>query len=97
MKGFRFFLEYASAAEKRKGTVKAVGPHIGTVIALELGPEFQRGRTWDCVASVYDRANSPVATSSVERAYLSEKCRRIPEATAREIHPQLFACLDAAE
>ncbi len=48
----------------------------------------------DCISAVQDISNSGVCGSSVSRGYLDERTTRIDEATARKLHPALFAFLD---
>lgn len=93
MKDVRFYLEYPSSADKRKGN------HSGTVFAAFSGngTHFSSGQ-WcqEGVGGVFDRPDSPVAGTSVSLQYLRKQCKRISEKQAREIHPNLFAYLDAA-
>jgi hypothetical protein len=44
----------------------------------------------DAVGAVYYTPNSPVATTGVSWEYIREKCKRIPESMAKEIHPELW-------
>jgi len=91
MKGYRFYEEFDSSYAKRKRKGQ------GNVLALDL-PEYHNGNgTMDCTAAVYPHPNSAVCGCSTSRDYLRLKCRRIPEAKAREIHPRLFAWLDSFE
>jgi hypothetical protein len=109
MKDVRFFLEYESKAEKNKGTRKSPGNHSGNVLALlctSHGRSFRYYTHWrqytnqepelvyDAVGATYFERNSPVSSTSVSHAYLTEKCKRISEALAREIHPALFEYFD---
>ena len=99
MKNYRFYLEYATPAEKRKGTVKNPGNHSGTVLALLLDDNnrpFYQGQSlnMDCISSVQAIPNSGVCFSGCSRGYLAENCRRIPERLARQIHPALFTHLE---
>lgn len=98
MKYVRFYLEYGSKQNKRKGIDE------GNVLALidTMGDGFRPQYTGDaytieCLAAVHFHPNSPVAGSSTTRDYLAETCKRIPEWKARQIHPTLFARLDAIE
>lgn len=86
MRGFRFYLEHRTPADKRKRA------HMGTVFALclEHMPHALEGGS-----AVFDRPNSPVCWGSASRDYLRHHCRRVSEATARAIHPRLFAYLEA--
>lgn len=96
MKGFKFYLEYETSTEKHKATRKALGNHNGNVIAVMDGSGFfgSMGYCYECLGSVLYCRNSPVATTSVTPDYLSDRCKRISEAQAREIHPELFKRLD---
>jgi len=96
MKGYTFYLEYPSQAEKRKATRKHPGNHSGNVIAT-FGTWFTGGSSGamiECVSAVYEWPNSAVCSSSVSISYIRERCKRISEAQAREIHPRLFDYLD---
>lgn len=98
MKGYKFYLEFPSAKVKRKSG-KANTGHSGTVIALATDPEFtyirNGGIVTEGLAAVFLNPNSPVNWGSVSWDYLREKCKRISEAEAREIHPNLFKRLDS--
>ena len=99
MKGIMFYVEYPSKAAKRK-VGKGIGyTHSGNVIA-----RFQDQAWWNgsqqvhgIICAVHSWRNSPVAGSSAVQEYLREYCKRIPESTAREIHPELFKRLDDTE
>lgn len=96
MKGYTFYLEYPTLKDKRKATRKYLGNHSGIVLAV-YGDWFSPGGHYskkECVSSVYDRPNSEVCTSSVCDTYIKDKCKRISEKQAREIHPNLFQYLD---
>jgi hypothetical protein len=103
MKGVRFYAEYPSAKEKRNATRKELGNHSGNVVALfyDFISWYNRGdgistfSGCDALAGVFDEPNSPVATTTVGFEYLRERCKRISEEQAREIHPELFNRLDA--
>jgi hypothetical protein len=43
--------------------------------------------------SVFDYADSPVASTAASRSFLN-RCRRISETKARQVHPALFERLD---
>lgn len=106
MLGINFYLEYPNKTEKHKGTRKSPGNHRGTVIAVMT--KHERGRwsnfpDWhyngqdhmaDAMGALFDEPNSPVCSTGVSPGYLDEKCKRISEKMAREIHPQLFVRLD---
>lgn len=97
MRGFRFYLEYASAADKRKGK------HAGNVFALCLDekPQYSRDAlgnwTQGGFGSVFAWSDSPVCYCATSLERLRKECKRISEAEARRIHPALFERLDKAE
>ena len=103
MKGYRFYLEYPNKTEKNKGTVKSPGNHCGTVVAM-LVEEAGRGYRFlhyhykpdvaEGIGSVLYEANSPVCVTGVAMGHLKDKCKRIPERLARQIHPRLFEYLE---
>ena len=91
MKGIRFYLEYPNKTEKNKATVKNLGNHSGNCIAVFLGrehicPDYTR----EALAAVTFYPNSGTCLTSVSDEYLREKCKRIPEYMAKEIHPKLY-------
>jgi hypothetical protein len=45
------------------------------------------------IGSVFDYADSPVASTAASRSFLN-RCHRISEAEARQVHPTLFERLD---
>lgn len=106
MKGFNFYLDYPSKKDKKQGTRKNPGNHLGNVIAVTT--RFERGRwtnfpDWwpygrrpiaSAIAAILHKPNSPVCGTSVSMDYLDERCKRISEKMAREIHPALFTYLD---
>ena len=92
MKGYRFYLEYETPADKRTGTVLAPGKHTGNVVATDLDTRHRGG--FEGLSSVYAHADSPVNWGALPFDFLATRCRRIPETLARLIHPQLFARLD---
>lgn len=95
MNGFRFFAEYPEGVSKRRPVSDAVN-----VVALSTEDRgcMENGQ-WvlECISGVYDRANSDVATTSVSRAYLNSRCKRVSEVVARKIHPRLFERLDTKD
>jgi len=99
MKYVRFYLEHKSPKDKRKGS------HCGTVFAAfdTMGDDFKPrfdGEGYyvlDGLGAVFAEPNSPVASTAASTDYLHQKCKRISEAEAREIHPALFERLDAEE
>jgi len=96
MKDVRFYLEYPNKQENHKATRKNLGNHGGNVIAVFYQNDFikEKDMYYDCLMGLLFKRNSPVVGSSVPQSYLSEKCKRISEQQAREIHPALFERLD---
>lgn len=90
MKGVRFYLQHDTPRDKRKGK------HNGNVFAAFYENKFF-SRLWlvEGVGAVFYTPNSAVAGTSAAIEYLDSNCKRISEAKAREIHPALFAYLDA--
>jgi len=96
MKGIRFYLEYPNRTEKNKGTRKNPGKHSGNVLAVfEDGFWGSNGWSYEALGAVNYYEDSSVGSTSVSPDYIREKCKRISERLAREIHPQLFAVLDS--
>lgn len=97
MKGFHFFLEYPTEKARRKATRAKIGDHSGTVLAAPVWGERSwvpgKDMVFECVSAVQDIPNSPVCGSQCSVGYLREKCLRISEAQAKEIHPKLFIYL----
>ena len=98
MKGIRFYLEYASPADKRKGV------HSGNAFAAfdSLGNNFVprlSGGVWvlDGLGALFAAPNSPVASTAYAIGLLRSHCKRISEKSAREIHPALFERLDMVD
>ncbi len=92
MTGIRFYLEFDSPQHKRRGE------HSGNVLAAYVcnGWYLSRGEPMiEGASAVYDWPNSAVCGGSASRGYLRTHCKRISEARAREIHPALFAYLEA--
>ena len=96
MKGYRFYLEFPSAKAKRQSGKENAG-HSGNCLALATDPEFtyvSNGIVTEGLTAVFFTPNSPVNWGGVSWDYLQGKCKRVSEATAREIHPALFQRLD---
>lgn len=97
MKGVRFYLEYKDAKHKRQGV------HEGNVIAVldVMGDGFRAQYmgdlqyTHECLGAIFFYPNSPVAGTQCHIGVLRERCKRISEAKARQIHPRLFERLDS--
>lgn len=97
MKGVMFYLDFNTPKRKRKGE------HTGNVIAAHVKQDgaflgFHSGESYliECISAVFEEGNSSVCSSSASIWYLSDSCKRISEAKAREIHPALFDRLDLA-
>ena len=98
MEGIRFYLDHATPQDKRKGV------HSGNVTAINLEtrrlayPEVHKSNdiVFEGMGAVYYYPNSPVMVTGVTGWWLRECGKRISEAKAREIHPELFRRLDNA-
>ena len=93
MKGYRFYLEFDSTADKRKGVAR------GKCMAVLLGKDGKPLRQSDpkmveCIAGVYDQHDSVCGGTSASRDYLRKNCKRVSENKAREIHPSLLKYLE---
>lgn len=87
MKGMRFYLEYATKADKRKGK------HLGRVFAAFVDVKRFDG-CYEGLGSIFEQANSPVAITAAHWRVMNDRFKRIREEEAREIHPNLFKVLD---
>lgn len=94
MKNIRFYQEFSD--EKKRiiptGNVVAVSTHNRGY------PDYFINRgvaVVECASAIFDESNSDCAGSTVSREYLQENTKRISEAKARKIHPNLFKYLDA--
>lgn len=90
MKGVRFYEEFDTRRAKRKG--QGNGQVIAVLVANGVRPGG--GGTYDAIGCPTYTPNGMPCGVTATRDYLREKCRRIPEARAREIHPNLFTMLD---
>ena len=89
MKGWRFYEEFETSKRKvSQGNVVAVSTTQEGVFTTGGIPKYE------CVSAVMFFSNSPVAFGSVGILYIEERCKRISEAKAREIHPMLFKYLE---
>lgn len=90
MKGYRFYLEYNSKQDKRKGKDQ------GNVLAFPIDSPWwvNGGYMHDCLSAVLFIPDSPVCWSSCSWEFLRENCKRISEKQARIIHHALFEYLD---
>ena len=90
MKDTRFYLEFDSTYRKRKGE------HSGNVFAAFPALITSGGRL-EGIGAVFFHPNSAVCGCAASLDYLRTRCKRISERRAREVHPELFRRLDAAE
>lgn len=91
MRGYRFYLEFDSPADKRAGRDN------GNVIAVMVENDifWSDGKAcYEAIGAVFFHANSMVCGTSVSVDYLATHTRRISKKEAREKHPNLFAYLD---
>ena len=95
MKDFRFYLEYPSLKDKRKGTRKSLGNHLGTCVAVSKSFYIQNGEIYnECGGGIFEKPDSVCTWTACTDGYLRDKCKRISEKQAREIHPNLFKYLE---
>ena len=95
MKGYAFYLEFPDKKARRKATRANIEGNSGTVVAVMLPYSWIPGSTcMEAFSAVYDEKNSPVCFTSCAQEYLDERCLRISEKVAREVHPELFKRLD---
>lgn len=99
MKGYRFYREHDSSAQKRR---KEGNGNVAAVLLDETGrPYYHHGagssQLVEGVGAVFYHANSDVASTSMSLEYLRERCTRVSEAEGRRIHPQLFAYLEQGD
>lgn len=92
MKHFRFYEEWDQPRWRKDAKP------TGNVVALYV-PEVAEGRVFvgeirECVGAVSDGASSPCRWSDASMAYISKNCKRVNEAKARGIHPELFDYLE---
>lgn len=95
MKGYRFYEEFGTKQGKRKGVSQ------GNVVAVQISPRgyadyhISNGVAMgEGFTGLYQDANSPVCYGSFSFDWLAETCKRVSEARAREVHPELFRRLD---
>lgn len=108
MNGFRFYAEMpADRASKRatkafpapftrdgiRRAVKAGNAFNVTAVFTDPEHRMQNGMV-ECIGAVFDRDNSPVTLTACSWDWLSSRCVRIDEETARKSHPELFKRLD---
>jgi hypothetical protein len=96
MKNFQFFLEYESNKNKRKGTRKQLGNHTGNCIAIFLptkSEQYSINKCYEAASAVFYVRNSDLNWGCVSPEYLIDRCKRISEKQAKEIHPKLFEYL----
>lgn len=91
MKGVRFYAEYENVSKTQP---------TGNVIAVFVDEDIYWSSGKACheaIGGIYARPNSPVATTGASLDYLSQKCKRVSEQKAREIHPRLFERLEEVQ
>ena len=93
MKGVRFYLDHASAHDKRNGNgngnVTAILASNGTYQAYPSNEAC-----YDGIGAIFNTPNSDVASTGVSVQWLRDNGKRISETEARAIHPRLFQYLD---
>lgn len=98
MNGIRFYQEFANKS-KTKPTGNIIAALAGRITgAAGNGVFFSGGAAcYEAVAGLFDAPNSPVASTAVAIDLLREKCKRVSETKARQVHPNLFEYLDHAD
>ncbi|MCK5015379.1 MAG: hypothetical protein KAS66_16350 [Candidatus Omnitrophica bacterium] len=97
MKYIRFYQEFSDEKTKKVPT--------GNVIAVETDLRgfpnyFNYGGgkvNAPCVSAIFEEPNSECIGDDVSKQYLQENTKRISEAKARKIHPNLFKYLDSID
>ena len=90
MNGIRFYLEFEDQSKRQPGG------NVVAVLALN-GAYWSSGKLcYEAIAALFEKPNAPVAGTGVALDYLRQRCKRISEAKARVIHPELFNRLDAS-
>ena len=89
MKDVRFYLEYKSKREKRRGQ------DTGTCLAVYTDTIHKSGDVWvyDCLGALMANPSpntDSLCHSSVSPEYLASKCKRVGLAKVQEIHPNLL-------
>ena len=82
MKGVRFYFDYGTASAKRKG-----GDAPNALAVLVANGRERNG--WGVCAGLTDEPNSPVVGTSASYDYLRTACKRVSEAEAYRVHPNL--------
>jgi len=86
MKGVRFYEEFSN---KRRGKSE------GKVLAVDIEWFYgESGYLHEAIGALFFHPNSAVGGTSVSPEYLRDSCKRISEAKARQIHPNLFEWLN---
>ena len=99
MKGIRFYADLQDKPLPQRTTVnnlRAYAANGGRLncVAVLLGDEHRcADYSQEAFTATFDYEDSQVSLNSVSREYL-RKCRRIPEALARQLHPLLAQTLD---
>lgn len=90
--GIRFYLEFNSSIERRKGI------SAGNVFAAFTCNGRNHDGGYDGVGAVFLYPNSPVASTGTSFGYQNSfRLKRISQTQARAIHPNLFYALDGME
>lgn len=85
MKGYRFYKEYNSPADKRKDKPN------GNVFATCGDKYVSRGAIYqEGFGAIYFDPNSPCCFTAAHLDWIRCSCKRISEREARKIHPNLF-------
>ena len=99
MKGYIFYLEFPTAQARRKATRKNLTGHSGNCIAVssdkqEQIEQWRVDKCYPAFTAVQDIPNNQCCFNPVSPEYLLSNCKRMSEAQAREIHPNLFYSIE---
>ncbi len=84
MKGVRFYEEFTNTRKRvSEGNCLAVFPDL-------VCPDG----SCEAIGAVYYWPDSGVASTAASWKWLRKRCKRVSEAKARQIHPQLFRRLE---
>lgn len=93
MKGFRFYqvvTDKGKASEKRRQECIAIMPKENRI--GWCGDHHDT--LYQGAGAVFSDPNSPCIGCEIAQQYLAEHTRRVSEATARKVHPELFEYLE---
>ena len=84
MKDITFYQEFENRSRTKP---------TGNVLAVIRDSRCPDG-SMEAIGALFDRPDSPVASTAVSLEYLRTQCKRVSEAKARQVHPAMFERLD---